>query len=75
MHTDRGIGGHLAWVERVTHLGFEVRVDLQLHNGGTTWVQLSRGAANELDLVPGDQAWVTRAPTSSRQSTLSQVVG
>jgi sulfate transport system ATP-binding protein len=75
LHTDRGIGGHLAWVERVTHLGFEVRVDVKLDDGGTTWIQLSRGAANELDLVPGDQVWVTRATPTSRRSSLSQVVG
>jgi hypothetical protein len=62
-------------VERVTHLGFEVRVDLKLDVGGTTWVQLSRGAANELDLVPDDQVWVTRATPSSRRASFSQVVG
>ncbi|HWF23028.1 MAG TPA: TOBE domain-containing protein, partial [Acidimicrobiales bacterium] len=63
-----------AWVERITHLGFEVRVDLKLNDGSSTWVQLSRGGAAELDAVPGDQVWVSRATPSKRQGALTQVV-
>jgi len=47
-------------VARVTHLGFEVRVDVDLDPEGSCWVQLSRGAAGELDLQPGDRVWVAR---------------
>jgi hypothetical protein len=37
-----------------------VRVDVTLTRGETTLVQLSRGAASELNLAPNDQVWVTR---------------
>jgi sulfate/thiosulfate transport system ATP-binding protein len=60
IHRDASIGGWSGTVDRVTHLGFEVRVDVHLADGQTTWVQLSRGAAAELDLHPGDPVWVTR---------------
>jgi sulfate transport system ATP-binding protein len=74
IHNEQGIGGQSAWVERITHLGFEVRVDLKLDDGSSTWVQLSRGAAADLDSVPGDQVWVSRAKPSKRQGALTQVV-
>jgi sulfate transport system ATP-binding protein len=74
IHNEQGIGGQGAWVERITHLGFEVRVDLKLNDGSSTWVQLSRGGAAELDAVPGDQVWVSRATPSKRQGALTQVV-
>ena len=61
-------GGHRATVERVTHLGFEVRVDLQLADGAGTWVQLSRGSAAELHLDKGDQVWVARSEATSAAS-------
>jgi sulfate/thiosulfate transport system ATP-binding protein len=54
-------GGRAATVERVTHLGFEVRVDLRLDGGAPVWVQLSRGHAAELALTTGDPVWVARA--------------
>jgi sulfate transport system ATP-binding protein len=58
LHRDGQTADHRAKVERITHLGFEVRLDLLLDDGGTTWVQLSRGAADELGLVVGDEVWV-----------------
>ncbi len=61
VHRDAGLGGQAASVERITHLGFEVRVDLQFPGGATTWVQLARGAANELGFHAGDHVWVTRS--------------
>jgi sulfate/thiosulfate transport system ATP-binding protein len=75
IHNEPGIGGQGALVERITHLGFEVRVDLKLDDGSSTWVQLSRGAAAELDGVPGDQVWVSRATQSKRHESLTEVVG
>jgi sulfate transport system ATP-binding protein len=74
VHNEPGVGGQGASVERVTHLGFEVRVDLKLANGSSTWVQLSRGAAAELDLMPDDRVWVSRAAPSKRREALSQIV-
>jgi hypothetical protein len=42
------------------------RVDVVMERGDTTWVQLSRGAAAELDLVPGDMVGISRAGPSGR---------
>jgi sulfate transport system ATP-binding protein len=57
-------------VARVTHLGFEVRVDVDLSGAAEPcWVQLSRGAANEVDLKPGDAVWVSRAGHGERVAT------
>ena len=51
-------------VVRVTHLGFEVKVDVDLGGDGACWVQLSRGSAAELGLEPGQRVWVARAEAS-----------
>lgn len=54
------IDGRKACVKRVTHLGFEVRVDVRFETGDEAWVQLSRGQARELGVAPGDDVWVAR---------------
>jgi len=61
LHLEPEPGGRAVTVERVTHLGFEVRVDLRLEDGDPIWVQLSRGNAAELQLVQGDHVWVSRS--------------
>ena len=38
-------------VERVVHLGFEVRVELALAEGEPLWAQLTRAQAEELELA------------------------
>jgi sulfate/thiosulfate transport system ATP-binding protein len=48
-------------VTRITHLGFEVKVDVKLAADGECWVQLSRGTAAELGLETGQPVWVARA--------------
>jgi sulfate/thiosulfate transport system ATP-binding protein len=75
IHRDQGVGGHSGHVDRVTHLGFEVRVDVTLAQGETTWVQLSRGAASELNLAPNDQVWVTRTGVHAEEPTPTGVTG
>jgi sulfate/thiosulfate transport system ATP-binding protein len=50
-----------ARVKRVVHLGFEVRIELELRGGEAARVQLSRAQAQELELSEGDQVYV-RAP-------------
>jgi sulfate/thiosulfate transport system ATP-binding protein len=42
-----------ALVERVVHLGFEVRVELTLPDGRGIWAQVTRAAAHELELHEG----------------------
>jgi sulfate/thiosulfate transport system ATP-binding protein len=42
-----------AMIERVSHLGFEVRVELALGDGRRLSVQTTRGHADELELEPG----------------------
>ena len=43
-----------AMVDRVVHLGFEVRAELQLADGAPLAVQLTRDDAVALELAPGD---------------------
>jgi sulfate transport system ATP-binding protein len=45
--------GDEALVERVVHLGFEVRVELRLANGEELWAQVTREEAERLELVEG----------------------
>lgn len=51
-------------VSRVTHLGFEVKVDVALADGDDCWVQLSRGTAADLHLEPGQRVWVVPSPSA-----------
>jgi sulfate transport system ATP-binding protein len=57
-------GARRGTVARVTHLGFEVRVDVELADGESCWVQLSRGTAADLGLQPGQPVWVAIAEAS-----------
>jgi sulfate transport system ATP-binding protein len=54
-HVDDGIE---AMVARVVHLGFEVRVELTLADGEPVAAQLTRHAADELELAGGDIVWL-----------------
>ena len=45
--------GTEALVERVVHLGFEVRVELKLHDGREIWAQVTRENAQQLELSEG----------------------
>jgi sulfate transport system ATP-binding protein len=47
-----------AMVSRVVHLGFEVRVELELPDGSTARAQLTRGQTAELELTRGDVVYV-----------------
>jgi sulfate transport system ATP-binding protein len=42
-----------ALVDRIVHLGFEVRVELKLGDGREVWAQLTRERADELELEEG----------------------
>jgi sulfate transport system ATP-binding protein len=41
-------------IERIVHLGFEVRVELLLASGERVWAQTTRDRAAELDLADGE---------------------
>ncbi|MGQ0845033.1 MAG: sulfate/molybdate ABC transporter ATP-binding protein [Sporichthyaceae bacterium] len=45
-------------VQRVTHLGFEVRVELRTDAGEAVTAQVTRGEARHLELREGDRLWV-----------------
>jgi sulfate transport system ATP-binding protein len=55
---DQRPGAREAQVERVVHLGFEVRVELVLDDGEAAWAQVTRGEAEALELERGDIVWV-----------------
>jgi sulfate transport system ATP-binding protein len=55
-----------AMVDRVVHLGFEVRVELALGDGTPLPVQLTRDDAAALELAPGDIVWVGHAAVPAR---------
>jgi len=59
---DRGIEG---MIDRIIHLGFEVRVELTLHDGRPLWVQTTREQADELELGEGQIVWVRPGRTTS----------
>ncbi|TMM02350.1 MAG: sulfate ABC transporter ATP-binding protein [Actinobacteria bacterium] len=50
-----------AMVARVTHLGFEVRVELVLPSGDEVSAQLTRAEADELEVARGDILWLRPA--------------
>jgi sulfate transport system ATP-binding protein len=51
-------GAAEAMIDRIVHLGFEVRVELSLGDGDSTWVQTTRGRAEELELSEGQIVWL-----------------
>jgi sulfate transport system ATP-binding protein len=52
-----------AMVLRVVHLGFEVRIELELPGGDVARAQLTRGQTEELELARGDIVYV-RSPAA-----------
>ena len=50
-----------AMVDRVVHLGFEVRVDLVLPGGEQVSAQVTRAEADELEVARGDIVWLRPA--------------
>jgi sulfate transport system ATP-binding protein len=54
-------GAQEAMIDRIVHLGFEVRVELSLGDGERTWVQITKSHAQELELTEGDIVWLRAA--------------
>ena len=61
----RGDNTQEAMVERVVHLGFEVRVELTLQNGEHVWAQITRMQAEELEL---DKAGIVYVRSARRKT-------
>jgi sulfate/thiosulfate transport system ATP-binding protein len=54
-------GAAEAKIDRIVHLGFEMRVELTLIDGEPTWVQTTRGRIEELELTEGAIVWLRPA--------------
>jgi sulfate transport system ATP-binding protein len=55
-----GSAAERATVERIVHLGFEVRADLALDDGREVWVQMTRAEAESLDLREGARVYAVK---------------
>jgi len=53
-----------AMIDHVLHLGFEVRVELTLHDGEHLSVQTTRDEADQLELAEGQIVWLRPARTT-----------
>src|SRR3954464_8190876 len=58
-------GAQVATVARITRLGFEVKVDLDVA-GEQAWAQVTRGTCEQLGLKVGETVYVRRAGTQIR---------
>jgi sulfate transport system ATP-binding protein len=45
-------------IERIVHLGFEVRLEFTLGDGGSLWAQVTKAQAEELELAEGQTVYV-----------------
>jgi sulfate transport system ATP-binding protein len=55
---ERGRGNQEATIERIVHLGFEVRVELSLPGGERLEVQLTKREAERLELLNGQHVFI-----------------
>ncbi|MHB8692315.1 MAG: sulfate/molybdate ABC transporter ATP-binding protein [Solirubrobacteraceae bacterium] len=60
-----------AMVSRVVHLGFEVRIELELPDGAVARAQLTRSQTEQLELVRGDIVYV-RPPSTGSFATAAE---
>ena len=58
IETEPWEGATEAMIERLSHLGFELRVQLRLADGRETWVQTIRERSDELELARGQVVWL-----------------
>jgi hypothetical protein len=54
-------------VQRITHLGFEVRVDLDVEGAGAAWAQLTRPDVGVLGLTEGERVWVSHSASAQQR--------
>ena len=53
-----GKGSQEAQIERIVHLGFEIRIELALADGKHVWAQLTKPQVEELELAEGQIVYV-----------------
>jgi sulfate/thiosulfate transport system ATP-binding protein len=75
----RSSGAEEALIERIVHLGFEVRVELVLADGDKLWAQLTRSQAEELEITEGQIMYARPSRTrvfdeESEATTAEQLV-
>lgn len=58
-------GATEAQIDHVSHLGFEVKVELTLETGRELWVQLTRDEADSLELARGQIVWLRPSRSTS----------
>jgi len=58
LHLEPTAGAFEARVERITRLGFEARIELQLVEGDTVWAQMTCAELDRLDLERGGTVWI-----------------
>jgi sulfate transport system ATP-binding protein len=68
-------GGIEAMIDRIAHLGFEVRVELTLYDGSHFWAQTTRARADELELAEGHIVYVRPGRTTRFDSAPVPGVG
>ena len=68
LRTDPDGIGVEAQISRIVHLGFEVRVELDLAGDGAVYAQLTRHEAEQLELHEGDIVYVRRDGVKSLPS-------
>jgi sulfate/thiosulfate transport system ATP-binding protein len=51
-------GADEAMIDRIVHLGFEVRVELVCGDGEKLWAQVTRDACEQLELAQGQILWI-----------------
>jgi len=67
LHREPVPGGRRALVQRITHLGFEVRVDLDVEGAGAAWAQLTRPDVGVLGLTEGERVWVSHSASAQQR--------
>ena len=73
--TDPAPGAQEAQVLRVVHLGFEVRLELELGDGSRLPVQLARHEAEALEAAEGDIVWIRGPQAGGRGGLAAQASG
>jgi sulfate transport system ATP-binding protein len=67
-------GATEAQVDHVSHLGFEVRVEITLDSGRELWVQMTREEADSLELERGAIVWLRPSRSTSFRGRAEQPV-